>query len=370
MEPFVVASKTTTALRDACELLFIHGNDLTWGGPEFGIFLVDKELDDISDTLEVDRARGEMGLVELTRGFIPVIRSFAGDIAREAANAKDDAERQAMMGAFAAARFSKKKPEEFERALPDLMRLLPAFSGWLASGAGAAALELRERQESAAGLDEDGYDDMVQAVEQLGSITSAVYRVAVPASGASGELAIGGAYGFLATTVDEDAQYVEVLRVAPWLALLKLGEDISLALFIAHWINSHYPGRPCAFPCARMGSRDGPEIDVVIPLLSLGIEVKLYQSPKSVVPSKLDSYAGDLAKQLPDYYNLGCENVFVVTNLPPSGARGLTERLGRAPSLGGKKLHVTGGRLDGLLPLLNEIIGNLQPHIQRELGFP
>jgi hypothetical protein len=55
MEPFVVASKTTTALRDACELLFIHGNDLTWGGPEFGIFLVDKELDDISDTLEVDR---------------------------------------------------------------------------------------------------------------------------------------------------------------------------------------------------------------------------------------------------------------------------------------------------------------------------
>ncbi|MCC7540351.1 MAG: hypothetical protein IT379_29310 [Deltaproteobacteria bacterium] len=369
LEPFVIAAKSP-GLSSACELLLVHGDDLAWGAREFGLFVVDADVEDMDDTIEVDRARGELGFIELLRRALPFLRSAIADVAKRAGSAATEAERQAAIGAFAAQQISSKKSSEFDRLIPDLMRLLPSLSGWLASASASAALDLRNRQLEASGLDEEDYGEMVAALERLSGAALPIYRVSVPAAGGSAELSIAGATGFGATMLADDSEYVEVLRLAPWLAVLKSGEEVALPLFLAHYINSHYPGAAAAFPGARWGGKSGPEIDVAIPHLAVGLEVKLLHAPASIGQQQIDAQVPALVRQLKQYRDLGCVRAFVITNLPEAPARYLASRLPSEGDLTGLSTTVISERLDGVLPLLDALVAELQPKLDEELGLP
>lgn len=122
----------------------VHGDDLAWGAREFDLFLVDAEVEDMNGTLEGDRARGELGFIELLRRALPFLRAAITDVAKRAGSASSETERRAAIGAFAAQQLSAKKSSEFDRLIPDLMRLLPSLAGWLASASASAALDLRK----------------------------------------------------------------------------------------------------------------------------------------------------------------------------------------------------------------------------------
>src|SRR6266850_4511471 len=67
LDQFVIAADTSMQL-PACDLLFIHGNDLTWGGPEHGFFLADISVDEeFEEILQVVEARSKMSFTQLLK---------------------------------------------------------------------------------------------------------------------------------------------------------------------------------------------------------------------------------------------------------------------------------------------------------------
>lgn len=65
LEPFVIAA-SSESLDAACDVLFIHGNDLTWGDIAFGLFLVQVNTDDnFDEVIEVAEARSKRSRASL-----------------------------------------------------------------------------------------------------------------------------------------------------------------------------------------------------------------------------------------------------------------------------------------------------------------
>lgn len=349
----VVAAKTAT-LEPACEILFTHGSDLTWGTAELGLFVFDIEGDDgIAEAFDVDSVRGEVGMMQFARSMRPLIDSFFIPVIAEVERVPaSESEKRTVVGALASARISKSKAKDFERVLPQLVAQIPSFAGWLASAIARSAIEQRLRQHSATGLSEERYEAMVAALDRL-ELLSPLVRVSSQDGGLACELGLAGAEGFAATFPDDDANNVEVFRVVPALAATKQGRDVALQLFIAHYLNTHFP-EDCAFPCATYG--DGVELDVVVPRLNVGVEVKLCQAPASVGDAKLDALAGELAKQLPGYLARGCKTVFVVTNLDTHAANDLQAKVRSRLTLeDGCTVHAVGGRLEGVVQLCEQL---------------
>lgn len=72
LDQFVVAA-ITDALDMACDLLFIHGNDLIWGQHGYGLFLADVSTDEkFEEALEVVEARAQISFSPLIHFFIPL----------------------------------------------------------------------------------------------------------------------------------------------------------------------------------------------------------------------------------------------------------------------------------------------------------
>jgi len=367
LQPLVVAAKTDT-LAAACEILFTHGSDLTWGASEAGLFLVDSDVDDeVDEALDMDSARGQAGMLQFVRSFVPLVDSFIVPILSEVERIPaSDKDKRTIAGALASARLSAGNVEKLGRVVPELVARIPSFAGWLASTVARSALDLRSSQHTAIGLDDDDYDEMLYAARRL-DVLMPLARIVVRDGGLACELGLAGAEGFSGTSIDETAHHVEVLRLRPWLAELKQGRDIALQLFVAQYINTH-TFEDSAFPCAVYGNAASSELDVVIPRLDVGIEIKLSQAPTAIRQNKLDGLGGELARQLAGYFALGCRVVFVVTNLDDSSATYLESKLKASGVLTeGRDAKVIGGRVQGLTHLLDGLLVDLKSDWDRQI---
>ncbi len=68
LDPFVIAAQTD--LDSACDLLFIHGNDLAWSQNERGLFLANVETDDnFEEVVQVVEARLKINIAALFSSF-------------------------------------------------------------------------------------------------------------------------------------------------------------------------------------------------------------------------------------------------------------------------------------------------------------
>lgn len=191
-------------------------------------------------------------------------------------------------------------------------------------------------------------------------------RVAYPAAGFYFELSLSSQGDFDATEVRDDARVAEIFRLKDPLAGLKREQERALAVFIDSYINTHYIGPPQAFACAKYGA----EVDVIVPALRRGFEVKLYQSPSTLTENKYESPARDLRDQLPSYFKVGCQRVYYVSNLRQGAAEAVLKRARDAGGL--DAVQVVAGGVLALLPVLNEIVAGLdyvrQRNIVAEMG--
>lgn len=365
LDQFVVAAITDT-LDMACDLLFIHGNDLTWGQHGYGLFLADVSTDEkFEEVLEVVEARSQINFSPLIHFFIrkfqPHLMDMIADVAPELAEQADEKAREKLIGSAVATHFaSEKNKAEIDKMGPEVFGLEQwlLFADGMASSLVRDAVSLRRRQLAATGMSEDIYDSMLYALQRL-DLCEHIIRIAYPENGLHFEMSLASQGEFKATGLMEGARLVEWFRLKPDLAALKRGQDNALAVFIADYINKRNPGPRRAYACAYYGEQNEPELDVVIPLLGIGFEVKLYQAPFAQTENKLKKLAGDLRGQLPAYVNAGCERVFYVSNLSEDMAASVLKMaLGETP-LGINVESIAEG-MGALLPLLNDIGEELQ----------
>jgi len=360
LDQFVIAADTNT-LDMACDLLFIHGNDLTWGQHGYGLFLADVSTDEkFEEVLEVVEARAKINFSPLIhsfiRGFQPQIIDMVADVAPELANQADEKEREKIIGSAVATHFaSEKNRAEMDKMGAEVFGLEQwlLFADGLASSLMRDAISLRRRQLAATGMSEEDYDSMLYALQRL-DLCEHIIRIAYPENGLRFEMSLASKGEFKATGLMEGARLVEWMRLKPDLATLKRGQDNALAVFIADYINKHNPGPRRAYACAHYGEKSGPELDVVVPLLGIGFEVKLYQAPFAQTENKLKKLAGDLKGQLPAYVNAGCERVFYVSNLSDEMAASVLKMALSEERLGIQVESIAEG-MGNLLPLLNDI---------------
>lgn len=365
LDQFVVAADTNS-LDMACELLFIHGNDLTWGQHGYGLFLAVVSTDDkFDEVLEVVEARSKISFAPLINGFIrkfqPQIIDMVVDVAPELAEQTDEKAREKLIGSAIATHLaSEKNRAEMDKMGPELFGLEQwlLFADGLASSLMRDAISLRRRQLAATGMSEDDYDSMLYALQRL-DLCEHIIRIAYPENGLHFEMSLASRGEFKASGLMEGARLVEWVRLKPDLAALKRGQDNALAVFIADYINRHNPGPRRAYACAHYGEQSGSELDVVVPLLGIGFEVKLYQAPFAQTENKLKKLAGDLRGQLPAYVNAGCERVFYVSNLSEEMAASVLKMALEGETLGIQVEPVAGG-MNALLPLLSDIGAALQ----------
>ncbi len=365
LDQFVVAAITDT-LDMACDLLFIHGNDLTWGQHGYGLFLADVSTDEkFEEVLEVVEARSQINFSPLIHFFIrrfqPHLMDMIADVAPELAEQADEKAREKLIGSAVATHFaSEKNKAEIDKMGPEVFGLEQwlLFADGMASSLVRDAVSLRRRQLATTGMSEDIYDSMLYALQRL-DLCEHIIRIAYPENGLHFEMSLASQGEFKATGLMEGARLVEWFRLKPDLAVLKRGQDNALAVFIADYINKRNPGPRRAYACAYYGEQNEPELDVVIPLLGIGFEVKLYQAPFAQTENKLKKLAGDLRGQLPAYVNAGCERVFYVSNLSEDMAASVLKMaLGETP-LGINVESIAEG-MGALLPLLNDIGEELQ----------
>src|ERR1700750_1829309 len=86
LDPFVHAAQTK-ALLPACDILFIHGNDLTWGEARQGYFLVEVDVDEnVDEVVQIVEARVKTGFSRLLKPAISTFQSvLMGPISEVAA---------------------------------------------------------------------------------------------------------------------------------------------------------------------------------------------------------------------------------------------------------------------------------------------
>jgi hypothetical protein len=359
LDQFVVAADTSLQL-PACDLLFIHGNDLTWGGAEHGFFLAEISVDEeFEEILQVVESRSKVSFTQLLKLLLqqlePKLLEMFKAMAPHLQNVGSD-----QAGGIAAGIASldlESGLTKLDKILPDILKQWPLFADGIASWLVKGARSLYQRQLSITGMSNDRYKAMVRALDKL-NICEHVVRVAYPKGGFHFELSLTGRGEFKTTVASENARFLELLRVRQGLAALKRGQDNGLAVFIADYLNRHFVGANQAFACAYYGPRNEPELDVVVPALRLGFEVKLSQSPFTQTENKLQKLANDLRRQLPFYAERGCERIFYVSNL----SKEMAETVLRKAQEGSKPLvnvdclaaGVAGG-METLLPVLKGI---------------
>src|SRR5947209_11128494 len=87
LEPFVIAA-SSPSLDSACDLLFIHGNDLTWGNIGFGLFLVEVSTDEnFDEVIEVAEARSKLSFASVVE---PLFRTLEPRFVKLVADLEND----------------------------------------------------------------------------------------------------------------------------------------------------------------------------------------------------------------------------------------------------------------------------------------
>jgi hypothetical protein len=373
VEQFVVAAATDT-LDSACDLLFINGSDLTWGEQGFGLFLVDVDTDEqFEEVTQVVQARSTLSfssiLDPVLRKLEPLFVEMLRNVSPELEKQSDPAEREKTIGrAIGAELTTEKTRSEFDKLAPEVFGLdqWMSLADLVASSLLRGAMSLRARQLATTGKSEEDYDNMLYALERL-DMCDSIARIAYPPDSLNLEMSVASHGGFRATNILEGANMVEWLRLKPNLSSLKLGQEIALPLFIAGYINGHYPGPHQAFACAKYGQENEPELDVVVPALHLGFEIKLYQAPFAMTNNKLVNPANELKDHLPSYFGAGCRQVCYVCNLSQEMAESIV-RMSHQGSDGAVQVIPIGEGMRNLLPFLDGIVQELDVVRQKVLG--
>ena len=360
LNPFVIAAGTSTLL-SACELLFIHGSDLTWGADGFGLFLVDVETDDhFDEVIQVAEARSKLNfssaVVPILRKLQPHAIRMAADVARELADETRPQEKEKIIGRAIASEFaSEKTRSELDQMAPDAFGLdqWMTLADAIASSLLSNAVLLRQRQLASTGKSEDGYQRMLYALQRL-DVLDRIARVAYPQDTLNLEISVASQGDFRATAAVDGSNTVEWLRLKSDFASLKRGQDKALPLFIAAYINGHHTGSREAFASAQYGGPNSAEIDVVIPALALGFEVKLYQGPFAQTENKLVTLANQLKKQLSSYAKAGCKQLYYVCNLSQEMA-GHVLKMAQEAAKVEIEVAAIGEGMGSLLPILDAI---------------
>lgn len=358
MDQFVIAADATMQL-PACDLLFVHGNDLTWGASEHGFFLANISIDEeFEEILQVVEARSKMSFTQLAKlifqQFQPKLLELFRDMAPHLQVGEDDPS-QAIAASLASLDLESKLGQ-LKGILPDILRQWPLCSDGVASWLIKGARSLYQRQLSTTGMSHETYHAMVRALDKL-SICEHVVRVAYPRNGFHFELSLTGSAEFKTMLPNQDARFLDLLRLSSALTALKHGRDNALAVFISNYLNRHFIGPNQAFSCAYYGNQSEGELDVVIPALRLGFEIKLCQSPFTQTENKLQKMANDLKKQIPSYANHGCEHLYYVTNLSKELADSVLTRAHDGKGLMKVESIASGvnGGMQTLLPVLKGI---------------
>jgi hypothetical protein len=316
LDQFVAAADTAAQL-PACDLLFIHGNDLTWGRPDHGFFLADISVDeDFEEVVQIVKARSKISTTQFIKMLLPQIKPHFIQVLKDVAPKMSEAEedRAEMLAEMVASPYAEKLIARLDKILPEFLRQWPLFADGIASWLVRGAISLQEKQRSITGMSSDRYNAMLTALDKL-DICEHVVRAAYPKGGFHFELSLTGRGEFKTIESQKDSKFVELMRLKPDLAALKRGRDNALAIFIADYLNRNFVGPNQAFSCAYYGERSEDELDVVVPALELGFEIKLYQSPFTQAENKLVKLANDLERQLPSYVNRGCKRIYYVSNL-------------------------------------------------------
>jgi hypothetical protein len=365
MDPFVLASKADS-LRAACEILFVHGDDLRWEDSTAGFFLVDVDIEEaeLREAFEVDCARGELGVLELVRSFYPLLGTLGPAMAEAERLAKNQQEKSYVLGAVVSERMRADGGARMRKMAPEILARLPLFAGWVAAFIGEAALELRERQLERIGLSEDLLDTVIDALRRMPQPAAiSLARLSVVEGRRSSEITAAGAEGL--SDPIPGSHTVEVLRLAPWLHDLKHGQDHALSLFIANYLNAHHPGPARAFACARYGTMAEGDLDVVVPCLQLGFEVKLVCDPDDASAAKIRTLAEGIRSQVSaTYARAGCARVAVVTNLTEGRLDTLREELEAED----QPFFVVGPHITGLLDVLRSVLRDMDRYAREQLG--
>lgn len=190
LDPFVNAAQTT-ALTSACDVLYMHGSDLTWGESKQDFFLVDMDVDeDVDEIAQVVGARAKMGFGRVFKtalhAFLPLMMGMLPDVvARQ--EQEPDADGKEVMGAAIAAKLSNTAiMGELEKRFSSFVNVgqLPMLSDAIASWLLRDAHKLRQRQLAAYGMTDEDYRAMLYALRRF-NLCERIVRVAYPETASS-----------------------------------------------------------------------------------------------------------------------------------------------------------------------------------------
>lgn len=225
------------------------------------------------------------------------------------------------------------------------------------------ALSTRRREIMINSLAPDTYEEMISALHRLGLIESRM-RVAICGSCGNHELlvAISPKAEKACTKCGVDWARLNLYVFKGSISSMKK-DGTDLPVFASAFIRAQtrkefIPGETDVYPLATWvsGGKKKGEIDVWVPLLRLGIEVKTYEDALApLTASRIGGYVGQIAPQLGRYVTLGADRLAVVTNLPAGGAGKLEPALKnqlRKEGVAFRDLVVVPGNPDALVGFL------------------
>ena len=354
----------------ALSILSINGADLLWWhvGP---CLFAGHVRDGIFSAIDADKHRAELAGKQFLRRLLMVMEPMLARMMEEAEGiamppGTNESDRHRLAGILAASRPNEERSRSMESLLPEFIPRAPVLASYLASLLALEAIEGRLRQEEQSGLRGEEYDAMLEALAKLGLIESLV-RVSARGDGTSCELTFAASDGY-ATIVREGCHWIEARRLVPWLAEMKRHDnEMALPCFIAEYLNQWSLQPNAAFACARYGDSSGGDIDVAIPTLDLGIEVKLSRRPTNAHDGKIGNLAKDLCAQLPRYFEVGCREVVVLSNLPQAMLAEVPSSLGTmSPQFSVEAVRFVSTH--ELTAFLEELVARLDEHRSKQLG--
>jgi len=128
-------------------------------------------------------------------------------------------------------------------------------------------------------------------------------------------------------------------------------QNKDLPIFISAYLKSKATHPISVYPLVPIKEKRG-DIDVYVRESAVGIECKCFQDPHVITRNKLDSEAGNIKKQVEQYFKIGLKRVILVTNLSEPDSERLHKILKEKYS---QDVKVLSGEIDQLLKALTEL---------------
>lgn len=366
----LVAAVATPSLHPALKLLLINGRDLTWEGPEGARFLVrSHESANFNEWLRFSKGKATLSAMAMLRSCFREALQVYGGFWKETVRTAGSATQEEVPGVIESVldKFSKRQ----EALTNEGIRLLFEDFQDLADGVMArlaeSILEFQSRTHAQSGHSPEDHSRMLGALLKVGGLCEQVFSIHLPKGSMRASMAVGRVPSPAGEAASDSAS-LELFRLTPDFAAVKGAEDLALGCFISAYFNMRlfYLDPHVAHASARYAEHPNNEFDVVIPRLSVAMEVKVYQSPATVTRHHLESKLEELLKQLNVYLEAGFKEVLLVTNLTTSvGAilQKLVEERISKPNR--QRFSVVAGGLSPLLEKLEDLEKRLQAEIHK-----